>query len=254
MPPVIVRYRAVVEYDGGAYHGFQRQVPEQPTIQGEIETALRQIAGRDILVVGAGRTDSGVHARGQVIRFDLAWAHGLEALQRALNANLPADIAIRTLEVARPNFHPRFDARRRVYEYLIYNHPVRSPLRHQGSWHVRQPIDVQRMNEAAAGLIGVHDFATFGQAPQGENTTREVFQAMWQPRDEYLVFTIAANAFLQRMVRSIVASLHTVGTGGWRVEDFTAAFAAQDRSRAAGVAPARGLYLISVTYEHAAAS
>ncbi|MBE2220339.1 MAG: tRNA pseudouridine(38-40) synthase TruA [Anaerolineae bacterium] len=244
----MARFRALVEYDGTVYFGFQRQREDQPTIQSELERVIRQIVREPVTILGSGRTDSGVHATGQVISFDSEWRHTVADLQRALNANLPADIAILQLDTAEPTFHPRFDARRRAYEYHIYNAAVRSPLRRQRSWHVAKPLDWERMNQAATCLIGVHDFATFGQPPQGEVTIREVFEARWEKRKEYLVFSIVANAFLYQMVRSIVGSLKAVGDGRWTVEQFEAALAACDRSRSGQVAPAQGLTLVSVTY------
>ena len=245
------RYYALVEYDGSAYYGFQRQREGQPTIQAELESALGQVVHRPVSITGAGRTDSGVHALGQVITFDVEWRHGSETLQRALNANLPTAIAILQLNEVSSTFHPRFDARRRTYAYHVYHAAVRSPLRRQRSWHVPRPLDVERMNQAAAHLIGVHDFATFGQPPQGENSVREVFTVGWQRhQDDILVFFIEANAFLYRMVRSLVGSLKLVGEGAWTGEDFIAALQACDRSRSGAPAPAHGLYLVSVTYDN----
>jgi tRNA pseudouridine38-40 synthase len=203
----LARYCAQIEYDGTNYYGFQRQRDNQPTIQSALEQALNQIVQHPVTVIGAGRTDSGVHATGQVISFDIEWRHGLTDLQRALNANCPADIAILQLNQTTTAFHPRFDARRRAYAYHIYNTAVRSPLRRYRSWHISQPLDVAVMNEAASCLLGVHDFATFGQPPQGNNTVREVFAARWQRQEELVVFFIEANAFLQRMVRSLVGSM-----------------------------------------------
>lgn len=242
------RYRATIEYDGTAYFGFQRQVLEQPTIQSALEDALQQLSGRHCPVTGSGRTDSGVHATGQVISFELAWAHGVDALQRALNAHLPPDIAVQECRVAPAGFHPRFSARRRTYEYLIFNHPHRSPLRRHRSWHVRRPLELQRMNAAATLLPGVRDFATFGTPPQGDYTVRELFRAEWRQQAEYLQFTVQANAFLYRMVRSLVSSLKAVGDGSWTVADFQQALQACDRRRAAGTAPAHGLYLVAIDY------
>lgn len=244
-----LRFKAVVEYDGTAYFGFQRQIVEQPTIQGELERALQAIAHQPVTLVGAGRTDSGVHATGQVISFDLEWKHNLNSLQRALNANLPFDISIRQIATARPNFHPRYDAQRRAYRYYVYNAPYRSPLRHQRSWYVRSALDMSTMNEAANCLVGRFDFATFGQPPQGTSTIREIFSAKWDRQAEFLVFSIEANAFLYRMVRSIVGSLKFVGQGKWSAVDFSEALLAKDRGRAGSTAPPQGLYLVSVTYD-----
>ena len=244
----MLRYKALVAYDGTAYCGFQRQRQEQPTIQGELEKALSQLAQRPTNIIGAGRTDSGVHAVGQVIGFDMNWRHGVEALQNAVNANLPAGIAILQLEQVTSTFHPRFDARRRAYAYHVYNAPVRDPVRRLYSWHVRQALDVERMNRAALYLLGWHDFATFGRPPQGENSRREVFVAEWRQEGDELIFVIEANAFLYRMVRSLVGSLKLVGEVNWMVEDFVSALRACDRSRSGAAAPPQGLYLVSVTY------
>jgi tRNA pseudouridine38-40 synthase len=242
------RFRALVEYDGTAYCGFQRQLA-QPSIQGELEQAILAVTGQPATVIGAGRTDSGVHALGQVIAFDLSWKHGPDTLLRAMNANLPQEIAVNRLEVADKNFHPRYDATRRAYEYHIYNRPVRSPLRHTRSWHVPRPLDEQAMNQAAATLIGVRDFATFGQPPQGENTVREIFRAYWDRQEELLIFHIEANAFLFRMVRSLVGTMKVLGEGSWTVSDFMGALAACDRRRAGQTAPPQGLFLVSVNYD-----
>jgi tRNA pseudouridine38-40 synthase len=243
------KYRALIEYDGTAYYGFQRQREEYVTIQGELEKVLGHLARQPVTVIGSGRTDSGVHATGQVVSFTINWQHGTKALQRALNANLPADIAVLQLETAAAEFHPRFDARRRAYVYHIYNAPVRSPVRRLYSWHVSRPLDLMVMNEAAACLVGTHDFATFGQPPQGDNSVRHVFRAEWQQEGQMLLFHIEATAFLYRMVRSLVGSLKLVGDGSWQVADFVAAFSSGDRRRSGTVAPAAGLYLVSVWYD-----
>ena len=250
-------YRATVQYDGTAYFGFQRQRrgPGRVgvSIQEELEQALALLAGHPVRVIGAGRTDTGVHALGQVVAFTIEWParHSVEALWRALNANLPQDIVVSDLVEARPGFHPRFDARRRTYEYHILNAPVRQPLWRHRRWHVAQALDEARMNAAAALLVGTRDFATFGRAPVGDNTVREVQVAEWQRDGQLLVFRISANAFLYRMVRSVVGSLKMVGSGSWSVDDFAAALAAHERKRSAAAAPAHGLYLVAVDYDDA---
>lgn len=244
-----MRYSAVIEYDGTAYCGFQRQ-RNQPSVQETIEKAITAISNRSIRIIGAARTDSGVHALGQVIAFDLEWRHPPEALRKALNHTLPTDVAIVRLKEAREDFHPRYDALSRSYEYHIYNRTNRSPLMRLNSWHVTRPLELALLNEAAALVVGTHDFATFGQPPQGVNTNRTVYSAGWICRDDIMVFEISANAFLQRMVRSLVGSMKAVGEGSWTVESFAAALKAADRSRAAKTAPAQGLYLVSVGYEN----
>jgi tRNA pseudouridine38-40 synthase len=247
----LTRYRATVAYDGTNYFGFQRQVDAQQTIQGELEKALFKLAQASIQVTGAGRTDTGVHARGQVIAFDIAgWRHGEERLQRALNGTLPHDIAVRDVQIAHDGFHPRFDATRRGYRYTILNRPNRSPLRHRYTWHVRQPLDIAAMNAATVYLIGEHDFGTFGTPPHGLNRMRRVFRAEWHRDDEdCVIFSIEATAFLKRMVRSLVGSLRLVGIGSWSVSDFATALQAAERSRAGQSAPPQGLVLEFVSYD-----
>jgi tRNA pseudouridine38-40 synthase len=244
-----MRYKALIEYDGTDYFGFQRQRDGQPTIQEKLEQAVSLLASQPKSIVGAGRTDSGVHALGQVIGFDLDWRHGISALREAMNANLPADIAVLQVDEASPDFHPRFSARRRAYEYHIYNADIRSPIRRSRSWHVRRSLDVARMETAAASLIGIQDFATFGTPPQGDNSVRQVFTATWRQRNELIIFFIEANAFLYRMVRSLVGSLKVVGEGRCTVEEFVNLLCARDRQLAGTVAPAHGLYMAKVTYD-----
>lgn len=251
-------FQATVQYDGTAYYGFQRQRRgpdrEGVSIQQELEEALARLAGHPIRVTGAGRTDTGVHALGQVVGFTIEWPKGRgdAALLRALNANLPPDIALSALAEAPPGFHPRFGARRRTYEYRVLNAPVRQPLLRHRAWQVAATLDEGRMNAAAALLVGAHDFATFGRPPAGDNTVREVYSAGWRGDEagegRLLVFRICANAFLFRMVRSLVGSLRKVGDGSWSVDDFAAALAACDRKRSASAAPAHGLYLVAVEY------
>jgi tRNA pseudouridine38-40 synthase len=245
---IVSRYRARVEYDGTDYCGFQRQREGTATIQGELERVLANLARRPVTVTAAGRTDTGVHACGQVISFTIEWRHEEGALQRALNANLPDDIVVSRLEATVDAFHPRFDARRRSYAYYLYQGAVRSPLLRRHSWHVIRDLHLTPMNEAARLLIGKQDFATFGLPPQGDSTVREIFRAEWQAQAPFLVFMIEANAFLYRMVRSIVGSLVAVGTGAWTVDMFAAALQAADRNRSAAAAPPQGLFLTSVTY------
>ena len=242
-----MRVRATVAYDGTDYQGFQRQA-NGPTVQEALESAAAQVAQASVTILAAGRTDAGVHAEGQVIAFDTTWRHSVEELQRALNAALPADVAVREVEQATDDFHPRYDARSRSYRYTIYNRPVRSPLHRRTSLHVRRQLDIDAMCEAAGVLVGEHDFATFGQPPVGENTVRQVFRSEWRRDDDLLKFQIEANAFLYKMVRSIVGSLCQVGRGAWSVERFAHIVAAADRSLAGPTAPPQGLCLLAVSY------
>jgi tRNA pseudouridine38-40 synthase len=247
--PSMTRYRAQIEYDGSNYCGFQRQRNGVPTIQGELECVLTDLVQQPVPITGAGRTDSGVHALGQIISFTIEWRHGEGALQRAMNAKLPEDIAVLSLEETSISFHPRFDARKRGYLYRVYNMPVRSPLQRSRSWHIARQLDLQEMNRAASFLVGHKDFGTFGLPPQGESTVREVYKAFWRHEAPFLVFQIEANAFLYRMVRSAVGSLVAVGSGSWTVEEFNSAFQERNRNRSAAAAPPQGLYLASIFYE-----
>lgn len=243
-------YAALIAYDGTEYHGFQRQIESQPTIQSTIENVLSQLAPQPVTLLGSGRTDSGVHAVGQVIAFSVDWQHSSEVLKKALNAKLPKNIAILQLKQVSPSFHPRFDAQRRAYEYYIYDGPTHHPLKHRFSWHVHKKLDEERMNRAAESLLGVHNFATFGQPPQGNNFVRELFVAHWTRSENDLAFRTEANAFLYRMVRSIVGSLKLVGEGAWTIEEFVKAFRAENRHECGTVAPPQGLHLVSITYEN----
>jgi tRNA pseudouridine38-40 synthase len=238
---------AKVEYDGTGFYGFQIQAQGR-TVQGEIERAIRSVTGVETRVTGAGRTDRGVHARGQVIAFEAGWQHDLSDLHRALNAVLAADVSIVEMGRAPEGFHPRFSAIRRAYRYRIVNQHWPSPLERRSAWHVAQDLDVGRMIEATTHLVGAHDFATFGRPPQGDNTTRRVFQAGWQEQRPFLTFDIEANAFLYRMVRSVVGTLVQVGWGQISPAEFEAMLGARDRSLVRKVAPARGLCLMRVDY------
>jgi tRNA pseudouridine38-40 synthase len=231
-----MRYRAVLAYDGGAYHGFQRQENAEPTIQSVIEVALKQIAQAAVTVLGAGRTDAGVHAAGQVIAFDLDWRHSPGDLQNALNAVLPVDMAVRALSEAAPVFHPRFDALRRSYEYRLYVSPVRDPFSRRYAWHRIGALDVSAIRRAAGYLLGEHDFSTFGSPPQGDNPVRTVYVASWNAgQDNRHTFTITANAFLYRMVRSIVGTLVQVGQQRVSAQEFREILASCDRSQSGPV-------------------
>jgi len=242
-----MRVRSVVSYDGTDYSGFQRQA-NAPTVQAALEAALAQVTQETITILAAGRTDAGVHAVGQVIAFDTAWRHGVGDLQRAMNAVLPADVAALEIEEAAPDFHPRYDARSRRYRYTLYNAPVRRTLGRRYSLHVAASLDVAAMQRAAQTLVGEHDFATFGQPPQGQVTVRRMLLAEWDGEPPHLTFDIEANAFLYRMVRSVVGTLLQLGRGKMDVEEFAAALAARERGQAGPTAPPHALCLMEVKY------
>lgn len=246
----LARFRATVEYDGTHLKGFQRQGQGERTVQEELERAILRISEQSATVIGAGRTDSGVHAVGQIIAFDIVWQHGCSSLERAINANLPDDVAVRNIIQAASRFHPRFDASSREYKYLINNQYEPAPLQRLTMWHILKSLDVDAMNSAAAHLVGEHDFAAFGSAPVGNNTVRKVMRADWQRNGNVLSFIIEANAFLYHMVRSIVGTMRLVGSGEMSPDRFEQIIASADRSQAGPTAPPHGLCLIKVNYEH----
>ena len=247
-----MRFSSKVAYDGTDFAGFQKQANAR-TVQGELEAALERVCERRIIVAGAGRTDTGVHATGQVIAFEADWPHELNQLVRAINVNLPDDVAVRELQACAADFHPRFSAKSRTYEYSAFTSETRDPLRRRYAWHLdRQGVpDVARMNEAAQMLIGSHDFAAFGSAPSGrddETTVRELHRAEWMQTGEALTFVIEANAFLYRMVRRIVMALIRVGQAQIGPAELREVLESKDAQRIKGLAPACGLCLVDVKY------
>lgn len=247
----MARYRALLAYDGEAYQGFQRQAGAAPTVQAALETALRQLCGEVRCLSAAGRTDAGVHAEAQVIAFDVDWPHSPRALQAAMNAHLPQDLALWALEEA-PDFHPRYDARSRVYRYQIVQAAQRQPLLRRYAWWIATSLRFEAMQAAASALIGEHDFGAFGRAPRGENTVRIVYQSNWSAEERaeraLLTYRIEANAFLHHMVRRLVGTMVEVGRGRLSVEEFIAILRSRDRTLARQMAPAHGLVLESVRY------
>ena len=252
----------IVTYDGTDFHGFQVQA-SVPTIQGTLEAALDRFCERTTRLAGAGRTDTGVHASGQVVAVKVAWRHSLEQLQNAWNVHLPPSIVVRGLTDVPAGFHPRFSAQRRTYRYYVVEDDCttvgRSPLTDRFALYVPQPLALEAMQAATEVLVGEHDFATFGHPTQGKNTVRHVFAAEWQtvtdsldPLAHFLprriVLTISANGFLRNMVRNLVGSCLAVGRGEWTVERVADALAARDRKLSAPPAPPQGLVLEQVLY------
>lgn len=236
-----------MEYDGTRYAGFQRQRREI-TVQEEIEKALASVTQEQSRIVGAGRTDAGVHATGQVISFSISWKLSLSELQRGLNALLPFDIAILELSEVPLDFHARKSALSRRYRYTIFNRPVRSPLSQLYAYHWVGELDIEAMKEALGSLIGVHDFASFGRARPGGSTVRQMLEVDCCREGNYIYIDLVANAFLKRMVRSIVGTLLLVGRGEVSPQGFKEVLEAKDRNRAGDPLPAHGLCLTKVSY------
>ena len=193
-----------------------------------------------------------MHACGQVIAFDLDWRHSELQLLRAMNALLPEDIAIQALSETRPDFHPRFDALSRVYEYTLLHAEARQPLWRQRAWHVHGALDSGLLHEAATMLVGVHDFGAFGQAPQGNNTLREITGSRWSgcelPRGRLWRYRVEGNAFLYHMVRRMVGMQVDVAQGQLELAAFERIFRAADLAQAGTLAPPAGLVLLKVRY------
>jgi tRNA pseudouridine38-40 synthase len=249
----MARYQVILAYDGAEFFGSQRQANKR-TVQGELEKALRELGWSERSVLLAGRTDTGVHASGQVAAFDLDWEHADENLLRALNANLPADIAVRDARVVSPKFHPRFDATSRRYCYRLFCGQIRDPLREKYSWRVWPEMDSTVLKDVAPLFVGQHDFAAYGTPPRaGSSTVRTVLKASWQSKEDEWRFEVQANAFLYRMVRRLVYVQVAVAQGKISVEAVAGSLAGQaealERSELpSGLAPAHGLTLVEVSY------
>lgn len=250
----MAHYQLTLAYDGTGFFGSQRQANKR-TIQGELEKALCTIGWTGRSVIMAGRTDTGVHATGQVASFDLDWSHSDEELARALNTVLPADVAVHKAEIVHATFHPRFDAVSRRYQYKLFCQPLRHPLRGHFAWRVWPAIDGAVLAEAAECFLGTHDFSAFGSptTPKG-GTVRTVMNAEWTrfAEDEWH-FDVRADAFLYRMVRRLVFVQVAVAQSKVSIESIARSLEQQDpdglRSELpAGLAPAHGLTLVEVAY------
>lgn len=251
LPPSSFRNIALeVEYDGTELVGSQFQASGR-TVQGELERAWSRFTGEQIRWNFAGRTDAGVHARGQVANARTRSRQPLETVQRALNALLPHDIGVRRAWDAPYEFHARYSAVRRDYRYLLRNERWRSPLLRNRAVHIDQPLDVQAMAQALEALVGVHDFRAFGSTPDGP-TARECFAATCGEIEEWgsrlIAIDLAANGFLRHMVRTIVGTLLLVGRGKLAVTEMARILDSRDRDQAGPTAPSHGLYFMSVTY------
>ena len=239
-----MRYRARCEYDGTDFAGFQLQ-PNARTVQGELEAVLARLnRGERVAVDGAGRTDAGVHATGQVIAFTYAGRVPEPELQRAINAQLPRDVAIRDLRRAPDGFHPRYAARYREYRYTVWNGP-RSPLRERTALGLRAPLDVAAMASAGSVLVGRHDFSSFG-AVDDRSPVRTVHAVRVRREGRLVTIDVRADSFLRGQVRRMVAVLLEVGRGKMDAVALAAALAAREPALNGAAAPAKGLCLRSV--------
>jgi tRNA pseudouridine38-40 synthase len=253
----MARYKLTLAYDGSGFVGSQRQAATKTrTVQGELEKALRKLGWSGRSVIMSGRTDTGVHATGQIAAVDLDWSHAEDRLIQALNSVLPADVAVWSAQVVNEDFHPRFDATARLYRYTAFCQALRDPLRERFAWRVWPAINATMLADTAQQFLGTHDFSAFGSATTPRGTTvRTVMKAAWlQVKENEWHFEVQADAFLYRMVRRLVFVQVAVAQG--KVSEETVAnslakhFPAGTRSGLpSGLAPAHGLALVEVKYK-----
>jgi tRNA pseudouridine38-40 synthase len=247
-----MRYvKLTIAYDGTAYAGWQIQ-PGEPTIQGVLEHALERIVGRRNRITASGRTDAGVHALGQVVGFQADTTLTPRLLQRALNAQLPADVAVLEAAEVEAGFHPIRDTLSKRYRYVIHNGAVRDVFARRYCWHISRPLDVAAMDEAAQCLLGTHDFRSFESSGAPRSDSRRTIYELTVLRadngNDKVVIEIEADGFLYNMARAIVGSLVEVGRGAQPPAWMSKVLESQDRGRAGPTAPPEGLFLVKVKY------
>lgn len=243
-------FKLVIEYDGTDYHGWQRQKSDR-SIQGEIEAALFTMTGQKVTLIGSGRTDAGVHALAQVASFKCDTHLTADVFKKGLNSLLDTDVVITNCQQAADDFHARYDARQKTYQYRIVNRELPVVIGRQYVWHIRRPLDIAAMRRALSHVIGEHDFTSFEGTGSPQNSSiRHIMQAeIHEAPDNRLFFDITANGFLKHMVRNIVGTLIEIGLNKHTPEDMAQILEARDRSKAGATAPPQGLFLINVEYE-----
>lgn len=242
-------FKIIIEYDGGVYHGWQRQ-NNQATLQGVIEAAIGTMTQQKVTLNASGRTDAGVHALGQVANFRVETALTAEVFFNGLNSLLNDDIVIKDCRVVDESFHARFDAKSKLYHYHIQNSPLPSAIKRQYVWYIKRPLDMDKIQAAANHLMGEHDFKSFeGSGSPRAHTTRSIYRAeISTDKPGRLRFAIKANGFLRFMVRNIVGTLAEVGLGEITPAQFLGILQAKDRNLASPTAPPQGLFLVQVNY------
>lgn len=243
---------AILEYDGTDFEGFQIQrhvarAATVRTVQGELELALYDFGKARVKTVGGGRTDAGVHARGQTVSFHMEWTRELEIFKRALNAKLPNDIFVRRIVEVDDSFSARYSATSRVYEYRVWNHPERDVFRTRFAYWIPEPLDAEAMQGAAKYLVGKRDLSAFGTPPQGDNPVRDLMRVNVERRGDEIAFEFEANAFLYRMVRRLVGTLLLVGRGVMPPSEIETVI--QRKRRSGFSAPPHGLTLMEIKYD-----
>lgn len=247
------RYKITLEYDGTPYAGWQRQ-EDVPSVQEALEKAAYHLCGEDVLVQGAGRTDAGVHATGQVAHLDLPKDYGAETVRKAMNAHLRGEkVCILLAEEVTKEFHARFSATGRAYLYRILNRRPPPVLEKHRVWWVPVPLDAPAMHDAAQRLIGTHDFSSFrASACQAKSPIKTLDKLTISQVGEEIHITAAARSFLHHQIRNFAGTLKLVGEGKWTADDITHALKAADRTAGGPTAPPDGLYLTDVLYEKSA--
>lgn len=240
--------KLVIEYDGTCYHGYQIQ-NNGNTVQAELEKALGRLVADDFILYCAGRTDTGVHAFGQVCNFKCEKLRvAFDRFGEALNGILPSDICIKQYSQVADDFHSRFSAKERIYKYVIFNSKNRSALNCRYSWHLRKNLNVENMKKASETLIGTHDFKAFTVASFPDTTVRNVYGIDIDKSENFVNIEIRANAFTRSMVRNIVGTLAEIGMGKRSIEEMQIILNSKDRSKAGICAPAKGLFLMGIKY------
>jgi len=242
------RVKCVIEYDGSNYVGFQIQ-PNGLSVQQAVEACLADALGHPVRIVASSRTDAGVHARGQVIAFDYHSSVPRERLVRVMNHRLPTDIRMLSCETAAESFHPRYDARAKIYRYLIYRQLEGSVFWHNRSWVYTYQLDMERMQAAASQLVGTHDMSCFCAAgSEVKDRVRTIYTCEWQAEGPLWTLTIEGNGFVYHQVRNMVGTMAEIGRGFWEPDYINSLIASGDRNLAGPTAPAAGLYLEKVIY------
>ncbi len=240
--------KVILEYDGSSYYGWQRQ-PQHPTVQELVENSLHKLFKERIKLSVAGRTDTGVHAKGQVISFVTCSSIRVPAIKPALNSCLPPDIQVKKVQEISLNFHAQKSALSRLYRYIIYNHPFPNPFYRNFSWHIPFSLEIGNMREASRYLIGRHDFSSFlAQGSPVYSPVRKIEKLVFFVKGRFIVIYIRADSFLYRMVRNIIGTLVQVGSGRISPPEVKEILDAKDRTAAGPTAPPQGLYLVRITY------
>lgn len=243
------RFKMIVAYDGTNYHGFAKQ-NEAVTVQGTLEQAIQKITQEEIVSLGAGRTDAGVHAKGQCVTFDSLTKIPAERLLKAINSQLPSDIVVQSVEEVDENFHPRFGAKRKTYRYQIWCGKLPDPFTYRYALHYPYPVNETLMQEAAYHMVGEHDFACFcASGSQVKDTVRKIYSIDIKREGDMISIDICGNGFLYNMVRIIVGTLLYVNEGKLSTAEISEIIRGKDRKKAGPTVPPQGLTMLSIVYE-----